>query len=102
MLSGIGEAELITLGARWRRVERNPVALEPIQEFGQCDPRRIDGRPRLDLSDQPSAFDLCLAFRPPERMPTALAPGLRIARVNDDGPMTGRPLADVAFHFFSS
>src|SRR5262249_37029713 len=50
--------------------------------------------------DQLGTFDLCLALRAGEAMPFAPAlPGLRIAHVDDDGPMTGRALADVALHF---
>jgi len=58
MLPGIVQAELIAMGARRRRVQRDPIALEPVQEIGQRDSRRIDGRAALDLGDQPRAFDL--------------------------------------------
>jgi hypothetical protein len=54
----------------------------------------------LHLRDQASALDLCLSFGAGEGMPAALACAvLRIAHVDDDGPMAGRPFADVALHF---
>src|SRR5262249_11530571 len=64
--------------------------------------RGIDAGAVLELGQQSGAFDLRLALGAGKGMPAALAPtGLRIAHVDDDGPVTGRPFADVAFHFFS-
>src|SRR5262249_30581477 len=75
---------------------------EAVKEFGECNARRIDSATALRLGDQTRALDLSLALCPLEGMPTALAlAGLRVAHVDDDGPVTGRAFTDVAFHFFS-
>jgi hypothetical protein len=62
----------------------------------------IDASAVLRLGEQPGTLDLGLALGARKGMPAALAfAGLRIAHVDDDGPMTGRPFANVAFHFSS-
>src|SRR5262249_12397889 len=57
----------------------------------------------LALGQQPGALDLGLPLGAGKGMPAALAlAGLRIAHVNNDGPMSGRPLAEMPLHFESS
>src|SRR5262249_4319119 len=72
-------------------------------EIGRnCHARGVYARAGLDLTQQPRALDLGLVLGAGEGMPAALAlTGLRIADVDDDGPVTGRTFADVAFHFSS-
>src|SRR5262249_51471741 len=60
----------------------------------------VQGSTVLDLGNQLRALDLRLSLGARKGMPTAFAiAGLRIARVNHDGPVTGRAFADVAPHF---
>src|SRR6516164_11608349 len=73
-------------------VEGYPISLEAVQELGNADSRRIDRIAALQFGDQLGALDLRLALRALERMPAALA----LAPCDDDGPMAGRPFADVA------
>jgi hypothetical protein len=98
MLQGI----CIALSTARGDVRGKPISLEPIEELPDRDPARLDRTTVLQFGDQPRAFDLRLPLRSLEAMPTALAlAGLRIAHVNDDSPMTGRPFANVALHFDS-
>src|SRR5262249_18845736 len=56
----------------------------------------------LQIGDQAGSLYLRLALRASEAVPAPLAlTGLRIARVDDDGPVTGGAFADVALHLFS-
>src|SRR5262245_26366626 len=81
-------------------VRGKPISLEPIEELPDRDPARLDRATVLQFGDQPRALDLGLALGAGEAMPAPLPlGGLRIAPVDDNGPMTGRTLADVAFHF---
>src|SRR5262249_17642480 len=53
----------------------------------------------LQFCEQPSNLYLRLALRASEAMPAPLAsPSLRITHVDDDGPMAGGTLADMALH----
>src|SRR6516165_3880808 len=80
----------------------NPVPLKSIEKRCDCDPGGVDRNAALHFRYQPGAFDLGLPFGASERMPAALAlAGLGITHVDDDGPVTGRAFADVAFHFSS-
>src|SRR5512133_3838338 len=77
----------------------DPICLEPVEKFRERDSARIDRPTLLHLRDQSGTFDLCLPLRSLEGMPAALTlTSLWIARVEDDGPMTGASLADMAFH----
>jgi hypothetical protein len=74
----------------------------PFEEGRDCRARRFDGGAGLEFCQEPGALDLGLALGAGEGMPAPLAlVGLRIAHVDDDGEMAGRPFADVAFHFCS-
>src|SRR5262245_53842214 len=77
--------------------------LDPLlEEAGDGLPLGLDVSAALHLGDQPRAFLVGLPLGALERVPAPLALiSHRIAHFEDDGPMTGRPLADVAFHFFS-
>src|SRR5262249_8335895 len=80
----------------------NPVPLKSIEKRCDCDPGGVDRNAALHFRYQAGAFDLGLPLGAGEGMPAALAlTGLRIAHVDDDGPVTGRPFADMALHFFS-
>ena len=70
-----------------------------VQKGRNSHPRWIDIGPPFPFGDQASAFDLRLPLGAFDAMPfaTALA-GLRIAHVDDDGPMTGGPFANVPLH----
>src|SRR5262245_32068789 len=71
----------------------------PLEEAGDGLPLGLDVSAALHLGDQPRAFLLGLPLGALERVPAALAlSGLRIANVDDDGPMAGGTLADMAFH----
>src|SRR5215831_2980054 len=99
MLQGI----CIALGTARGDVRGKPISLEPIEELPDRDPARLDRTTVLQFGDQPRAFDLRLPLRSLEAVPAALAlAGLRVAHVDDDGPMTGRAFADVPPHFESS
>src|SRR5262249_11586499 len=68
-------------------------------EIGYRGLARFDVVAFASSGDQLGAFDLCLALRAGEAVPFPPAfPGLWIAHVDDDGPVTGRALADVALH----
>src|SRR5262249_1437684 len=96
MLQGI----CIALSTARGDVRGKPISLEPIEELPDRDPARLDRTTVLQFGDQPRAFDLRLPLRSFEAVPAALAlAGLRVAHVDDDGPMTGRAFADVAPHF---
>src|SRR6516164_8470166 len=74
----------------------------PLEESGDGLPLGLDVSAALHLGDQPRAFLLGLPLSTDKRVPAALAlTGCRIAHVDNDGPMAGRPLADMALHFFS-
>src|SRR5262245_29622315 len=69
-------------------------------EIGHRGFARFDVVTPASSGDQLGTFDLCLALRAGEAVPFPPAlPGLRIAHVDDDGPMAGRPFANVALHF---
>src|SRR5262249_25975687 len=99
MLQGI----CIALSTARGDVRGKPISLEPIEELPDRDPARLDRTTVLQFGDQPRAFDLRLPLRSLEAVPAALAlAGLRVAHVDDDGPMTGRPCAKIPPHFESS
>src|SRR5262249_62406810 len=61
----------------------------------------VDRGPALPLRNEPGALDLRSALGPLKRMPTAFAlPRLWIARVENDRPVAGRALTDMASHLF--
>jgi hypothetical protein len=91
----------VAFGGSGTRIDRNPIALEAVEEVGDRDPARIDGTAALHFRNQPSAFNLRLPLSTGERMPAALALAGCVLRVNHDCPTTGRAFADVAFHFDS-
>src|SRR5262245_7008702 len=74
--------------------------LDPaFEEGGDRQPGWLDGSAALQFCEQPSNLYLRLALRASESMPAPLAfPSLRITHVDDDGPMAGGTLADMAFH----
>src|SRR5262249_37798191 len=74
--------------------------LDPaFEEGGDRQPGWLDGSAALQFCEQPSNLYLRLALRASEAMPAPLAfPSLRITHVDDDGPMAGGTLADMAFH----
>jgi hypothetical protein len=79
---------------------RNPIALKAIKKFADRDAQWIDAAGILHFRYQAGALDLRLALVAGESMPTPLAlPCLRVAHVDDDGPMTGRAFAQMALHF---
>src|SRR5262249_17435548 len=90
----------IALRRPWRDFPRGlPLGQPSPHEVGHCDLGRLDGGSTIDRGDEPGALDLCLALAALERMPTAPAlAALRIAHIDDDGPMAGRAFAKVALH----
>src|SRR5262249_55935261 len=80
-------------------MERSPIFLKTVQKLGNRDPGWIDGPTALQFHDQASTLDLRLFLGALERVPAAFAPAGGVQRINDDGPVTGRPFADVAPHF---
>src|SRR5262249_8903790 len=78
--------------------------LDPaFEEGGDRQPGWLDGSAALQFCEQPSNLYLRLALRASESMPAPLAfPRLRITHVDDDGPMAGGTLADMASHLESS
>src|SRR5262245_65926078 len=86
----------------WGRDVARHVLDPAVEEGGDRQPGWLDGSAALQFCEQPSNLYLRLALRASEAMPAALAlPSLRITHVDDDGPMAGRALADMALHFFS-
>src|SRR5262245_3562082 len=84
-------------------VDRNPIALEPIEECRDSDAGRIDGSAIFRLGDQARAFDLRLSLGAGEGMPPALAlAGLWFTHVDDNCPVAGRAFAKMPSHFGSS
>src|SRR5262249_25178693 len=99
MLQGI----CIALRTARGDVRGKPISPEPIEELPDRDPARFDRTTVLHFGDQPRAFDLRLPLRSLEAVPAALAlTGPRVAHVDDNGPMTGRPFAKMPPHFESS
>jgi hypothetical protein len=85
------EGTSVALGGPGTGMDRNPVALKSVEEFGNRDSGWIDHSAALHFRYQASALDLRLALVAGEGMPTALALArFQIAHVDDDGPMTGR------------
>src|SRR5215831_9071427 len=78
--------------------------LDPAFEEGRDGHARgVDVGAVLQLGDQAGGLDLRLSLGARKGMPTAFAiAGLRIARVNHDGPVTGRAFAKMPPHFESS
>src|SRR5262249_25736443 len=71
----------------------------PLEEAGDGLPLGLDVSAALHLGDQPRAFLVGLPLGALAGMPFTLAlAAVWISHVDDDGPMTGRPLADMAFH----
>src|SRR5262249_13000274 len=102
MPADVVEGVPVPLGAVLGDVGSNPIDLKSVEELPKGDLVRIDCGAGLRLGDQAGALDLRLPLVAGEAVPAAFAlAGLRIAHVNDDGPMTGRAFADMALHFFS-
>src|SRR5215475_3812577 len=80
-------------------MECSPIFLKTVQKLGNRDPGWIDGPTALQFHDQASTLDLRFLLGALERMPAALALAGTVLHVDDDGPVTGRPLADMAPHF---
>src|SRR5437868_3556759 len=100
MLPHAAKGVAIARGAGGRDMNVNPIALKSVEEFGNRDSGWIDHSAALHFRYQASALDLRLALVAGEGMPAALAlAGSRIAHVNNDGPVAGRPLAKMAPHF---
>src|SRR5262249_51186996 len=79
-------------------MERSPIFLKTVQKLGNRDPGWIDGPTALQFHDQASTLDLRLFLGALERVPAAFAPAGGVQRINDDGPVTGRPFAKMSFH----
>ena len=72
-------------------------------EIGHRSLARLDVVALAGSSDKLGAFNLRLPLRTFEAVPFALAlAALRVARLDDDGPMTGRAFAKVPSHLESS
>src|SRR5262245_10899314 len=98
----MGERAPVSLGAARAHLRGDPIPVKSRDKVGDRDPVRVDGDSALRLRDQLGALDLRLALGAGERMPAALAlAGLRVVRVDHDGPMSGRTFTDVAFHGFA-
>src|SRR5262249_19881921 len=96
------QSKSVTLTRGCIYVGGDPVAIKPIKKFPYSNLVRIDRGAALQLGDQLCASDLRLALRSGKAVPAALAlSGLRIAHVDDDGPVAGRAFTDVALHFSS-
>src|SRR5262249_7222552 len=70
------------------------------EEGSDCHTGGIDARAVLYLGKQSGALNLSLTLRSRETVPAAFALAkLRVAHVDDDGPVTGRPFAKMPPHF---
>jgi hypothetical protein len=67
------EGTSVALGGPGTGMDRNPVALKSVEEFGNRDSGWIDHSAALHFRYQASALDLGLALRPGEGVPTAFA-----------------------------
>src|SRR5262245_52513112 len=90
----------IALRRPWRDFPHGlPLAQPSRHEVRHCHLGWLYGGCIIDRGDELGALDLCLALAALALMPAGRAlAGLRIAHVDDDGPMTRRAFADVAFH----
>src|SRR5262249_2244264 len=100
MAPHMAKCAVIAAGTMRGYMDGNPIGLEAVQAFGNRDSRRIDRPTALHLRNQASTFDLCLPLGAGEAMPAALTPAV-LLRINDDGPMAGRPFSDMALHLSS-
>src|SRR5262245_939641 len=98
----MGKRDTVALSRTSSSVQRHPIGQEPIEILRKGDSRRVDSGAALRLRDQFGAPGLRLPLGPGEAMPTALArAGLRIAQVDDDGPMAGGAFTKMSFHDLS-
>src|SRR5262245_36653466 len=81
---------------------RLPLVDPPAHELGHRDLGALDVAAPAQIGDQFGLLNLSLTLGALDRMPLAFTPAsLRIARFEDDGPVAGRALADVALHLDS-
>jgi hypothetical protein len=70
-------------------MDRNPIALETVEELGHRDPGRIDSPAALHFRDQARALDLRLSLVACKTVPDAPALAGGVTAIKDDRPMSG-------------